>query len=400
MSTGTLRNITSLFRTVYFSFACLFYLVMCIVIIPAVYVTYRALSCIGINMEKFKAIVGKLWLQVTQSLLCILIGDNTYILYKPLPEDQMMGNTLIISNHTSYVDWIYLWSLLLKTGRESISFIAKEAVGAFYPLRLGIDMLNFVLLTRKMEDDQMRLKKACSVLHKSNNYNLVIFPEGTFIDQDTKKKDEIFLKKELENRGLLKTLSPEEIEEKKIHTTIPHSLNKVFQEVIFPRVKGFKILVDELKPTLKNIMDCTIYLNMHGSDMMYPSDHFTLTNIILGRCSRIQALIICENIKFDAKIAENSSEWIYNRFAKKDELLKQLKMQRARKDNMHDICTEYKQKGYTIKRLHPSLSVTILLSAGSLVIILPCIFLSYLVSVFLYKYLASPYDTLKTLYNF
>ncbi|OAG32682.1 hypothetical protein NEIG_00746 [Nematocida sp. ERTm5] len=399
MTTRPLRNITSLFRTVYFTFSCLFYLIACIVVIPIVYGVYQGLSFLGINMEGFKAAVGKLWLLVTQSLLCILIGDNTYVLHEPITADQLINNTLIISNHTSYVDWIYIWSLLLKTGKEGISFIAKEAVGAFYPLKLGMNMLNFVLLSRKMEEDRKRLKKACSVLHESNCYNLVIFPEGTFIDEQTKKRDIEFMDKELRNRQLLKELSPKEIEERNIHTTIPYDINNVFQEVIFPRVKGIKFLLDELKPTLKNILDCTIYLNMKGANTTYPSDHFTIKNIILGRCSRMQALIICENIKFTNKIAEDSSNWIYNRFKKKDELLKLLKLQRNDKDNIDEICHEYKQKGYSLTRIYPSVKVTVFLSAGALLVIFSHIYILYFLTGFIYRGVTDCYKIIEAFYG-
>ncbi|EIJ89143.1 lysocardiolipin and lysophospholipid acyltransferase [Nematocida parisii] len=399
MTTRPLRNITSLFRTVYFTFSCLFYLIACIVIIPIVYGIYQGLSFLGINMEGFKAAVGKLWLLVTQSLLCILIGDNTYFLHEPVTPDQLMNNTLIISNHTSYVDWIYIWSLLLKTGREGISFIAKEAVGAFYPLKLGMDMLNFVLLSRKMDEDKKRLKKACSLLHENNCYNLVMFTEGTFIDEATKKRDIEFMNKELRNRQLLKELSPKEIQERNIHTTIPHDIDNVFQEVLFPRVKGIKFLLDELKPTLKNILDCTIYLNMKGANTIYPSDHFTIKNIILGRCSRMQALIICENIKFTNKIAEDSSNWIYNRFKKKDELLKLLKLQRNDKDNIDEICHEYKQKGYSLTRIYPSVKVTVFLSAGALQVIFSLIYILYFLSGFIYRGIADCHKIIEAFYG-
>ncbi|KAH9385645.1 lysocardiolipin and lysophospholipid acyltransferase [Nematocida major] len=389
MSSSTLRNITSLFRTLYFSFALTFYLLACIFVIPVVYTIYGLFRIMGFKMEKYKSMVGKLWLRVTESLLCILIGDNTYIVYKEMDSREKMANSLIISNHTSYVDWIYLWSLLLNSGRDGISFIAKEAVGAFYPLKLGMDMLNFVLLSRKMEEDKKRLKTACAALQERESFNLVIFPEGTFIDKDTKERDISFLKKELKNRELLKNMPKEEAEQKNIHTTVPNHITTVFEKVIFPRVKGFKLLLDELKDSIKYIIDCTIYLNMHNKHAVYPSEHFTLYNILLGRCSRMQALIVCENIELTPEIIENPEKWMYARFEQKDKMLKNL---RDENSEINRKCADYKQQGYTIKRIHPSLSVTILLSAGSLATMLACSTAVYFLCFFLYARLKSLHD--------
>ncbi|KAI5192548.1 hypothetical protein NEMIN01_2080 [Nematocida minor] len=363
----TIQNLTSLCRTIYFVFAAIFYFASCIVIIPVVYFVHKVLTALGLDMWKFKSSVGKIWLLVTQSLLCILIGDNTYMLYKEPPENINSQNTLIISNHTTYIDWVYLWSLLIETGRENISFIAKEAIGSIYFLKLGMKMLNFVLLSRKMEQDKSRLKEACSVLHKSPNYNLVVFPEGTFIDPATEQASKDFLSNQIEIRKKLETLPKEEIERLGLHVTIPSEITAPFKQVIFPRVKGFTLLVNELKDSIKYIMDCTIYLNMDGTLEEFPSHYFTLKNILLGRCSRMQAVIICDNIVFNKSIADDSSNWMYKQFKKKDELLMKIKG-----TSINDVVLDYETNlKYKKRRVHPSLPVTIFLSAGALAIIIP-----------------------------
>lgn len=384
MTTTGLRKISSLFRTFYFFFAFIFYILACVVIIPSVYVVYLFLGALRIPTEKYKATVGKIWLEITESLLCILIGDNTYILYKDIAEGSE-GNTLIISNHITYVDWLYLWSLLLQTGRKHISFAVKEGVGKIAPLRLGMDMLNFILLGRSMETDKPRLEKACKTLRASKNYNLVLFPEGTFICKKTQEEAKEFLDKELEKRDQLDAFTSVERAEQDIHITIPRDINTVFENVIFPRIKGCKYLLDELKDEMKYIMDCTIYLNMLDSTVKYPADHFTLRNIILGRCSRMQALIICENIELDDKIRDDITTWMYKTFQKKDKLLGKLK---EKEENIHHTCDEYKTKGYNVKRIHPSFSATIILSGGALISFFICAFLIYMVGFILSTYIS------------
>ncbi|KAI5180662.1 hypothetical protein NEOKW01_0946 [Nematocida sp. AWRm80] len=455
-------------RMVYFLFIFVFYIFFCLTLIPVAYYTGRILRGLGKREDRYKRVVGSIWLNFTHSLICILVGENTYVIYNKDIVNRK-GNCMILSNHSTYMDWIYLWSMLLAMKKENIMFIVKKGVGSVYFLKMGMEMLDFVTLDRNMEKDKQKLVNACDYLRRKDSFSLILFPEGTFIDKYTKQKDIEYLSINKHLReGTLPTTpklgtpetrpkakpSKREAKERKTklptrtidsldttapgtplteqstlttpnynydpttgnhQTKIPPHIKKVFQNVIFPRVKGFSLLVDELNTSIDYIINCTIFIrrpdSIHSSPLnspsinttrtdvldtsvnplvsspttlrniqkissnIYPSEYYTAKRMISGQCSKMNTFIFCEYIPTIKEVSKDKQEWLYNVFMEKDALLTELNNQSN--EQIKEYIHQKTLKHHQILQLKPTLRYTLLLLAGSLFTFLPTIYLFY-----------------------
>lgn len=368
----TARTFRSLTRTVFFVCAIYFYAVACLVCISVVYSIYVLFRKMGFKMEGYKIAVGTFWAKVTQSLLCILMGDNTTIVYKN-EEEKDTENSLSISNHSTYLDWIYLWAFHIARKRKNVSFVAKAGVKDILFISLGIKMLNFVLLSRNMEQDKELLEKACADLKKKKGYNLVLFPEGTFIDPNTKAKDHEFYDKEMKKKEAYRNADDSE----RRHLEQPKPwIREPSKNVIFPRTKGFKCLLDHLNESISWIKNFTIFYDVEGGEKIYPSEKINIKNLLLGKCSLSRVLIICDHIKVtpDIDIIKNPEQGIFDIFKKKDKQLEEISEKR---ESFPEIVEEYRSKGYICERLHPSIPITTFLTTGTVFTISGTVYLLY-----------------------
>lgn len=374
-----IRNFNSLARSIFFAFAILFYSTACAVCIAAVYVIYVIFVSLGFSMERYTIAFGTLWVKVTQSLLCILMGDNTTIIYKDTKEKNT-EKSLVISNHSAYLDWIYIWVFHVIRGKENVSFIAKSGVSGIYFLALGIKMLNFILLSRNMEQDKNLLEKACSDLKSRKGYNLVLFPEGTFLDKNTKKRDWDFYHKEQEFKEIYDK-TPEN-ERDALGKKPKEWMRKPFNNVIFPRTKGFGCLVTNLKNSIDWIQNFTIFYDTQGTGNKYASEELNLSNLLMGRCSLTRVLIICDPIRVseNTDIIDSPERSIFEIFSKKDEEIEHIKEKRK---EMGSLIEEYTANGYKAQRIHPSLPVTTFLSAGAVAIFSVVVYFVFRISLYL-----------------
>lgn len=105
---------------------------------------------------------------------------------------------LIICNHRTRVDWMYLWVLCLRQGQLSgLKIVLKESLKGIPGFGWATQMLLFVFLKRDKSKDLQRVREISDYLVCLNvPTTLLIFPEGTDLSPSNLLKSLLFAKKE------------------------------------------------------------------------------------------------------------------------------------------------------------------------------------------------------------
>ena len=148
---------------------------------------------------------------------------------------------VIMANHQIYIDWIYLWWVAYTNRMHGhIYIILKESLKYIPVIGPGMIFFGFIFMSRKMQKDQPRMKHRLSKLKQVHSRLgltgldpmwLLIFPEGTNLSPNGRKKSAAWAKKS----GL---------------QDMKHQL--------LPRSTGTFFCLNELKGTVAWVYDCTI----------------------------------------------------------------------------------------------------------------------------------------------
>ncbi|OAG29234.1 lysocardiolipin and lysophospholipid acyltransferase [Nematocida displodere] len=363
MKNVTTQRLRRLCVTAQFCLGLIFYVLACTVIIPLAFLGAKIIEICGFSSTPYKAAAGSVWLSFSKALVFILVGDKSCIFYDKKLKNAK-GKALVISNHISYLDWMFVWNSLLALGKESIIFIAKKDVGVFF-LVLGIKLLNFILLDRNIESDKKNLSSACEHMKKLSSYALVLFPEGTFIDRKTHKRDKIYLEKELALKDQ-RTAKPEERNNHMPVETTEHNHN-----VLFPRPKGFNLIVNEIGK-LDYMINCTLYLRTPNNE--FPSEYFTIEKMVQGLCNDYEMVMIYEHEEITPEMTAESASWLYKKFSDKDKLLSQLKG--LKKHEIKLLLAQSNDTQYEMLTPATGVGYSIFLSLGSLFVLCSLVFLA------------------------
>ncbi|PQQ13585.1 putative 1-acyl-sn-glycerol-3-phosphate acyltransferase 4 isoform X1 [Prunus yedoensis var. nudiflora] len=155
----------------------------------------------------------------------------------------LFERTLLIANHKTEVDWMYLWDLALRKGSLGhIKYVLKSSLMKLPVFGWGFHVLEFIPLKRKWEDDEPVMRKLLSSFaDPADPLWLAIFPEGTDYNEEKCKKSQIFA----------------------AETGLP-----VLSHVLLPRTKGFCACLEALRSSLDAVYDLTIaYKNQCPSFM-------------------------------------------------------------------------------------------------------------------------------------
>ncbi|KAK7819650.1 probable 1-acyl-sn-glycerol-3-phosphate acyltransferase 4 isoform X1 [Quercus suber] len=140
---------------------------------------------------------------------------------------------LLIANHRTEVDWMYLWNLALRKGRLGyIKYILKSSLMKLPLFGWGFQILEFIPVERKWETDEPIMRNMLSTFTNPRDpLWLAVFPEGTDFTEDKCKKS----KKFAAEAGL-----------------------PVLENVLLPKTRGFCACLDALQGSLDAVYDVTI----------------------------------------------------------------------------------------------------------------------------------------------
>ncbi|XP_052201293.1 probable 1-acyl-sn-glycerol-3-phosphate acyltransferase 4 [Diospyros lotus] len=140
---------------------------------------------------------------------------------------------LVIANHRTEVDWMYLWDLALRKGCLGyIKYVLKSSLMKLPIFGWGFHILEFIPVERKWEIDEPVMHQMLSdFTDRLDPLWLALFPEGTDFTEQKCKRSQKFA---AEN-GL-----------------------PVLKNVLLPRTRGFYACLEILRGSLDAVYDVTI----------------------------------------------------------------------------------------------------------------------------------------------
>jgi 1-acyl-sn-glycerol-3-phosphate acyltransferase len=205
---------------------------------------------------------------------------------------------VLIANHQLYTDWLYLWWIAYTNSMHGhIYIILKESLKQLPIIGWGMQFYNFIFLSRKWEQDKSRFKIQLDQLQSPDDPMwLLIFPEGTNLSAETRKKSAAWAEK----------------------IKVPDMKNQ-----LLPRSTGFQFCLRELRNSTNWLYDCTIaYEGVPAG--AYSQDVYTLrSSFIEGRPPK-SVNMFWRRFKISSIPIDNDeafSRWLLNRWREKDYLL-------------------------------------------------------------------------------
>ncbi|KAM7253541.1 hypothetical protein ACFE04_021695 [Oxalis oulophora] len=195
---------------------------------------------------------------------------------------------LLIANHRTEVDWMYLWDLALRKGSLGyIKYVLKSTLMKLPVFGWAFHILEFISVDRKWEVDEPKMRKMLKTFKDPcHPLWLALFPEGTdFTEQKRIRSNKIAVEKGL----------------------------PILKNVLLPKTKGFSACLEELRHSLDAAYDVTIgYKNRCPTFM---------DNVFGTEPSEVHIHI--QRIKLDdiPTSEQENAAWLINTFDLKDQLL-------------------------------------------------------------------------------
>lgn len=195
---------------------------------------------------------------------------------------------LLISNHRTEVDWMYLWNLALRRGHLGyIKYVLKRSLMKLPIFGWGFHILEFVSVERKWEVDEGVMRKKLSTFKDPRDpLWLAVFPEGTDYTEEKCMKSQQYAGE----NGL-----------------------PIMKNVLLPKTKGFYACLEALGSSLDAVYDITI---------AYKHRCPTFMDNVFG-VDPSEVHIHIDRIKPSGipSTEPEASAWLMQRFKLKDELL-------------------------------------------------------------------------------
>lgn len=243
----------------------------------------------------------------------------------------MDRQSIMIANHQIYTDWVYLWWLSYTSDLAgSVYILLKKSLSYIPVLRYGMKNYEFIFLSRKWQEDQITLHNQLNDIDRnarglgrvngnmpenstpegkylwgdleSNSkagtkwpYQLVLFPEGTNLSANTRKKSIKYAEK----------------------------VNKQpFRNVLLPHVTGLYTIIKTLS-SCKYVYDVTIgYSGVKRHE--YAQDIYTMKRVFLEgispRCIDIHIAVV-RVADIPMGNIDEFSDWLFKRWKVKDDLM-------------------------------------------------------------------------------
>ncbi|XP_038887315.1 probable 1-acyl-sn-glycerol-3-phosphate acyltransferase 5 [Benincasa hispida] len=201
---------------------------------------------------------------------------------------------LLIANHRTEVDWMYLWDLAIRKGQLGyIKYILKSSLMKLPVFGWAFHILEFISVERKWEVDELTMHQMLSTFKDYYDpFWLALFPEGTdFTDQKC-----IRSQKYAAEKGL-----------------------PILKNVLLPKTKGFRTCLHDLRKCLDAVYDVTI-----GYKHRCPS---LLDNVFGLEPSEVHIHIQRIPLHHIPTTENEVANWLMNTFRHKDQLLEKFHSQ-------------------------------------------------------------------------
>jgi lysocardiolipin and lysophospholipid acyltransferase len=140
---------------------------------------------------------------------------------------------MLIANHRTEVDWMYLWDLALRKGcLGDIKYMLKSSLMKLPIFGWGFHVLEFISVDRKWETDERVLRQMLSTFKSPEDpLWLAVFPEGTDFTEEKCRRSQQYA----------------------AEVGLP-----VLTSVLLPKTRGFTVCLEILRDSLDAVYDLTI----------------------------------------------------------------------------------------------------------------------------------------------
>ncbi|XP_022768878.1 probable 1-acyl-sn-glycerol-3-phosphate acyltransferase 4 [Durio zibethinus] len=212
----------------------------------------------------------------------VFSGDN-------VPQKERV---LLIVNHRTEVDWMYLWDLAMRKGCLGyIKYILKSSLLKLPVLGWGFHILEFISVERKWETDENVLHQMLSTFKNPRDpLWLALFPEGTDFTEEKCRKSQKFA----------------------AEVGLP-----VLTNVLLPKTRGFCLCLETLRDSLDAVYDLSIAYKHQCP--------FFLDNVFGVDPSEVHIHIRRIPVKEIPASNVEAAAWLIDTFKLKDQLLSDFK---------------------------------------------------------------------------
>lgn len=251
--------------------------------VPIAVITFRLFS-IRFSRKTVSFLFG-LWLALWPFLFEKINKTRVIFSGETVPASERV---LLISNHRTEVDWMYLWDLALrKRCLGSIKYVLKRSLMKLPVFGWGFHILEFIAVERKWEVDESILQQKLSTFtNPVDSLWLAIFPEGTDYTEEKCRKSQKFA----------------------VDNGLP-----VLKNVLLPKTKGFSACLDILRDSLDAVYDITIAYK--------PDCPSFLDNAFGVNPSEVHIHVERIPVEKIPVSEKEASSWLIDRFHAKDKLL-------------------------------------------------------------------------------
>ncbi|KAK4491382.1 hypothetical protein RD792_002125 [Penstemon davidsonii] len=195
---------------------------------------------------------------------------------------------LLIANHRTEVDWMYLWDLALRKGCEGyIKYILKSSLMKLPVFGWVFHIMEFIPVERKWEVDESMMREMLLTFrdHRDSLW-LAVFPEGTdFTEQKCIRSQKYASEHEL----------------------------PIMKNVLLPKTKGFYACLETLKDSLDAVYDITIGYRHRCPSFLDNAFGVDPSEVHI----HIRRISVCEIPTSESQV----SSWLVNTFNLKDQML-------------------------------------------------------------------------------
>lgn len=229
------------------------------------------------------------WLTLPVALLELVFGAKVVITGDGfIPGER----SVIIMNHRTRLDWMFLWNCLLRYSYLRLEKIClKSSLKAVPGFGWAMQVAAFIFIRRKWEEDKSHFEAMldyfCDI---KEPLQLLIFPEGTDLTENTKARSHEFAEK--------------------------NALEK-FEYVLHPRTTGFTFIVDRLREG--NNLDA-----IHDITVAYPHNiPQTEKHILMGNFPKEIHFHVCRYPVSSLPVSKEDLQlWCQERWKEKEERLR------------------------------------------------------------------------------
>jgi len=132
--------------------------------------------------------ISQYWFYVPISFIELVHGTKNYFYGQNF--NLANDRCIVISNHRTRLDWMFLWMWILRFGRlRNYKIILKDDLKKSPGFGWAMQMFGFLFLNRDWKIDEERIRN--SLEHYTNQdypLQILLFPEGTDLSESNRKK--------------------------------------------------------------------------------------------------------------------------------------------------------------------------------------------------------------------